>query len=243
MTSTMENLRVIGKTNILPFQNAVIISNKSLLALYQYLHNAYKINYILTRRLDQDILENFFSYIRGMGGANDNPNPIDFKHRLKRYILWKHSSVAIAINTNCEKDYAALLTRADDDDEEMCLTESLFSSIIITQCIYNAPSNENEEGDIAKLEILDDSSEVRVQLTDSHLTLAAHKYVAGSEAHCFQLKYPGLGTPTENLTDTSKDDCDWIQFLSNGKLLMPCSDLLNTAKFLETLLIFHGFDN
>ena len=83
MTSTMENLRVIGKTNILPFQNAVIISNKSLLALYQYLHNAYKINYILTRRLDQDILENFFSYIRGMGGANDNPNPIDFKHRLK----------------------------------------------------------------------------------------------------------------------------------------------------------------
>jgi hypothetical protein len=48
------------------------------------------LEYIITRRLNQDILENFFSHVRAMGGANDNPNPIDFMHRLKWYILGRN---------------------------------------------------------------------------------------------------------------------------------------------------------
>jgi len=46
---------------------------------------------ILIRRLNQDVLENFFSCIRTNSGACDQPIALDFKFKLRRYILRKHS--------------------------------------------------------------------------------------------------------------------------------------------------------
>jgi hypothetical protein len=51
--------------------------------MYKYLQETYKLEYIVTYRLNQDVLENFFSYIRGMGGANEHPSPLDIKYRLR----------------------------------------------------------------------------------------------------------------------------------------------------------------
>ena len=50
------------------------------------------------------MLEIFFSYIRGMGGGNENPTPVDFMCRLRWYILGKHSSIALTLNM---KKYAS----------------------------------------------------------------------------------------------------------------------------------------
>lgn len=109
MTQFIEEMRVGQKSSLLPFQKGILLSNKSLTEMSsyiqkQYLSETFKIEYIITRRLNQDILENLFSYLRMMGGGNDHPMPIELKNRLKWYILGKHSASAISQKENTEGD-------------------------------------------------------------------------------------------------------------------------------------------
>jgi len=64
MISLMENLRVINKRDLMPWQKAIILSCRSLKAFLAYLKENYttphfKVQYILTSRLSQDVIENF----------------------------------------------------------------------------------------------------------------------------------------------------------------------------------------
>lgn len=38
-----------------------------------------------------------------MGRANDHPSPVEFKYRLRRYLLSKNASKVFSKNTNCEQ--------------------------------------------------------------------------------------------------------------------------------------------
>ena len=62
----------------------------------KYSSEVFQVEYLLTRRLNQDILENFFSYLRSMGASHDHPTPVELRHRLKWYILGKQSEHAIS---------------------------------------------------------------------------------------------------------------------------------------------------
>lgn len=53
-------------------------SIRSLLGLFNDLRK-YDVKYILTARLNQDCLENFFCLVRGLGHFNDHPTPVDVK--------------------------------------------------------------------------------------------------------------------------------------------------------------------
>jgi len=58
------------------------VTNESLRNLLKDLKIQYKdIKYIMTRKLNSDVLENFFSYIKGMVGANNHMSPMEFKYR------------------------------------------------------------------------------------------------------------------------------------------------------------------
>ncbi|XP_071637320.1 uncharacterized protein [Temnothorax longispinosus] len=109
MTLHMESMRVGRRTKMMPFQEGIIISNASLRALHDYLKIKFPqdFQYIITRRLQQDILENFFSYIRGMGATNDSPSGYDFRYRLRWYVLGKHSQALFTMNRNTEEDLNA----------------------------------------------------------------------------------------------------------------------------------------
>lgn len=71
----------------------------------KYLSEEFDVKYILTRRLNQDILENFFSYIRSMGATNDHSTPVAVKNRLKWYILGKNSEYVVSQQKNTQGDY------------------------------------------------------------------------------------------------------------------------------------------
>lgn len=93
----------------MPFQKGILLSNKSLKELLLYLKEKYTCEnfipeYIITRRLCQDILENFFAHIRSMGGMHSNPSPVECQTRLKWYILGKHSDYGISEKKNAETD-------------------------------------------------------------------------------------------------------------------------------------------
>lgn len=96
-------------TNFLPFQKGIFVSNESLRQMLPYIKKKYStedfsVQYILTRKLCQDVLENFFSYIRAMGGGYDHPSPVEFKNRMRCYILGKHTEYAISEGANIEID-------------------------------------------------------------------------------------------------------------------------------------------
>ncbi|CAD7085307.1 unnamed protein product [Hermetia illucens] len=67
MNRTMQDMRVKGKIILLPFQKGILQTNKTLVELFNCLEEKYVTKYIITYRLNQDILENFLSIIRRQG--------------------------------------------------------------------------------------------------------------------------------------------------------------------------------
>lgn len=66
MTDLMMTMKVGKHEKPVQFQNGIIVTNASLRQLLIYLREKYstkefEIKYILTNRLNQDLLENFFS--------------------------------------------------------------------------------------------------------------------------------------------------------------------------------------
>jgi hypothetical protein len=66
------SMRVHGKKGIVQFQKGVLMTNLSLRRLFNDLQQNYKRQYIIiTRRLNQDVLEIFLVLCEG---SNDHPN-------------------------------------------------------------------------------------------------------------------------------------------------------------------------
>lgn len=77
-------MRVGRRKSLLQCQKGILLCNTSLQEMFAYLQEKYssdmfEIQYILIRRLNQDILENFFSYIQSMGSGYDHLIPVELK--------------------------------------------------------------------------------------------------------------------------------------------------------------------
>jgi len=92
------------KKNMEIFQKGVIISSTSLQNLYEYLHEKYNLEYILTRRLNQDALENFFSQLRTRGGLNDHPTPLNALYRIRMMILGKTPGIVVSHSNTVDNE-------------------------------------------------------------------------------------------------------------------------------------------
>lgn len=68
------------------------MATNSLQRLYRNLQK-YNVKYILTHRLNQDVLENLFSQLRSRGGLNDHPAPLNALYRLRMIILGKNPDI------------------------------------------------------------------------------------------------------------------------------------------------------
>lgn len=76
----------------------------SLQNLYEYLHEKYNLEYILTRRLNQDALENFFSQLRTRGGLNDHPTPLNALYRIRMMILGKTPGMVVSRSNTVDNE-------------------------------------------------------------------------------------------------------------------------------------------
>lgn len=68
------------------FQKGVILSCHSLVGLLAMVKENYNLDYIITRKLNEDCLEEIFGGIRQMSGPHDHPDAVTFKHRLNKYV-------------------------------------------------------------------------------------------------------------------------------------------------------------
>ena len=83
----------------LPCVSGWIISIKSLLGLWQTLHTDHKLQFLLTRRLNSDCVENLFSVIRGKGGHVDKPDATQFRQFLRQVMV--DSILQQSSSSNC----------------------------------------------------------------------------------------------------------------------------------------------
>ena len=66
--------------------NALCLTINKVLSLWSVPKEKESLDFLLTRRLNQDPLENIFETIRKKGSNSDNPTPLQFTGHLKRFL-------------------------------------------------------------------------------------------------------------------------------------------------------------
>ena len=139
VTKFMKKVKIGNHKTLLPFQKGFILNNMSIQQMLSYLKKTFNtddfvIEYILTTRLNQDCLENLFSYLRAMGLMYDHPSPLSLRYRLKWYILGKHSEVILSPDSkNVEDDKTPALVDFNDK-----------STPLMKLSLDNSENNEND---------------------------------------------------------------------------------------------------
>jgi hypothetical protein len=95
MNAAAKSFRCDTKLGTAPFERGILISNNSLLSLFEQLKERRGVQFILTSHLNQDCLENLFSRIRSMGGSYTHPTTFEFIHRIRNLIIGRATDLAI----------------------------------------------------------------------------------------------------------------------------------------------------
>lgn len=129
MEQLIKEMKIEGLSHKLPWQKGILISIQSMRALYDDLVVHGPLQFILTTRLNQDHLENYFSRIRGIGGDNSHPSPVILIKRIRILQVGNHADILVPnAPVQLEKE------------EEVCVTN------MITKDIMDIPPPDLVEG-------------------------------------------------------------------------------------------------
>ncbi|XP_064482740.1 uncharacterized protein LOC135395484 [Ornithodoros turicata] len=115
------------------------ITIRAVILLWQDMHANYGYNYLLTRRLQQEPLENLFGIVRQQHGCNENPSVLQFTAGLKHICISK--LMKLSKEGNCQEDTAVMLaslasessvsepTAATQDGQTASLSQSTDSPV------------------------------------------------------------------------------------------------------------------
>lgn len=141
MSELFQNIQVKNpqtqKNITVKFLNGWRLTISSFLSLFNDLKSQ-NINYIFTRRLNQDCLENFFGKIRQHNGNCRNPTPIQFVRTFKKMFSLQYFDVSEG--SNCVEEFDQILTRLTPEKiksfEIVCNSKTDFDKIILTGSDY-----------------------------------------------------------------------------------------------------------
>ena len=94
MKKLVSNMSFVGKEHtdaMLPFQQGILVSIESTKELFEHMKAVCGITYLLTTRLNNDICENKFSQVRGIGGQQTHPGPVAAMNRLRSLLIIKNA--------------------------------------------------------------------------------------------------------------------------------------------------------
>lgn len=83
------------------------VTIKAIILLWAELHDSFNFIFLLTRHLNQNVLENMFGIVWQQHGCNETPNPYQFAAGLKHIMVSK--LFKLSDNSNCEEEKALLL--------------------------------------------------------------------------------------------------------------------------------------
>lgn len=265
MSEEMKSMRVQSKKarGLYPFQKGIILSCQSLKGLYEMLQKLYKVEYIITRRLNQDVLEHFFGCIRQMSGNFDHPNPVSFKYRLRKFLLGKEvclmsekcNSSRVVESVECISSNDILIkpspcTSKGKSPENPCITPSTTelssnSSLSYELCLtsmlfkdfeFDLPKQGNYDED--------DDEDVANVCIDMYSEINNNATCVGDKIEDEALKYIGgymvkkfiNKYPNLGTKECSNADRNtWIKSISRGNLYYPSEYFYSQLLLMRTL--------
>lgn len=228
-------MRVIGKSALLPFQNGFMISIRSLQSLYTDLHSE-GYTYIMAARCNQDILESYFSVIRGLGKFYDHPLPTTISQRIKSLLVGKHAaSVINSANSRNEEDSVTLSANLIKDFEN---EHDEAETVLATECC-SSPIDEEDLTSVFESEFPEIVNQTEPNKEESKDLL---KMLAGYVA--YRVRKRGLDTTFRYgyvATNDTVIQTDWLSKISRGSLMNPTEEWLNIVyKMEQEFNAFHG---
>ncbi len=98
-----KNNETVFRNAFMHFQIGIIQSINAWLKLHTYLLEEFQIRYLLTYKIAQDCLENFFPQIRSLGQSYSNPTPAEYIYRF-RILIFTKKFPNIRFSKNIEPD-------------------------------------------------------------------------------------------------------------------------------------------
>lgn len=178
--------------------------------------------YLLTRRLNQDCLENLFATVRNRFGNSDHPSPTNFRLALKSIV--SNSLLQPPPTANCRNELIPFL-------REINITEGCDTDSITDKDIFRDLSVEDEDDPTPLIEY--NSAE------ENALT-----YVIGYACHKYLKKHTDCSWCKKVLCEEENAFDDYSKIFSHfkaeekhdslfGRLIMPKSEVLNTFRNYE----------
>lgn len=229
---------------LLPFQKGFLMSINSLRGLFTDLQSE-GYTYVMAARCNQDIIESYFSKIRGLGRFYDHPLPTTVSQRIKTLILSRNASEVITgsnclVEKGCESLSANVFANCSDQD---CQSQKPTQHEKVEQeNLEDKVDNDSEDEELTLaidglLKHLEEEQESRVTEKSELLEM-----LAGYIAYRMRKKYPGkanlYGDFTKNVSCTVKN---WLQAISRGSLMKPTDLCMQSVlQMEEEFKRFHG---
>ncbi len=152
METLVSQMKVIGRSGMLPFQSGILISIRSVRQLYKDVRRQNPdVEFLLTTHLNQDCIENLFSRVRAITGNNQHPTPVEALRRLRVLMLGKDHNIILknpavqdeqCLHTNTS-DKTALSDEVTDEDNLREPSEPEFVTKMVTK---DLTSQEKHDG-------------------------------------------------------------------------------------------------
>ena len=235
------------------WQRGIYCIIKSIKGLYHVLVEKGPMDCIITRRTNQDCLENFFSQERGVGGCNAHPDPLEYQRRFTIILIGKHADIMV--------DNPAVQMETKDENitkEEQEIASSM-QEIVTKSVTKNIPvayvHELNADDDIPDFENYDDDGIVVTTFDIPEIDLDVQReyretwslgsqmevYVAGYFAK--KNKEYKLGTKTSEIAEIDPDRLKkfpWLRMISKGGLYAPNDEWLEDfRKFEQEFIDYH----
>lgn len=231
---------------LLPFQKGFLMSINSLRSLFKDLKSE-DYTYIMTSRCNQDILESYFSKVRGLGRFYDHPLPTTVSQRLKSLILSRNASDIMTYgNCNEEKGISTLSGNILSEPQETTV-EQLVCEEEETSNMNDSLESECEMKEAAEIitevdEIFESCNDVEEEVQDLKEKKELLEMIAGYVAYRVKRKLPEqahkYGDFTKNVQVTGKN---WLQAISRGYLMKPTDWFMESVlKMEKEFQTFHG---
>ncbi|CAL1289907.1 unnamed protein product [Larinioides sclopetarius] len=195
------------------------------------------VKFILTSRLNQDCLENFFFQIRGVGHFYDHPLPSEVKYRIRLLLLGKNVD---------DIPFSSATNTLPCEDKSLLTTELLLHmSPDINKCGNQSEIHEIITNEVSSSELtaIVDSSEC---LNDFSPDCSAEglKYLAGYIAHKCRKYDRSLAIPSgQSLAISSKRGLKFFPEVAFSFQLMNGSNRLkNLKKLLSKCTFMSGIE-
>ena len=232
------------KPALIPWQHAIKCIIKAVRGLFIDLVENGPLDCILTKRLDQDCLENLFSQIRALEGSNDHPSALVFMRRIRIIQIGRNVVILVenpAVQMEAQDEAIAqeeeeIVSKFVTKDIPVAYVYELEDDATIPDCEYGSTIMTGEIPD------------VRAHADDYHRTNLGSQieaYVAGYFAQKFKDKYD-LGVKKSELTDEDQEHLDkfpWLKLLAKGGLYVPHQEWLDDFRQFEAEFTdFHEAD-